>query len=390
MNTSKHQNQFESLLNAPSRGELRSMVSRAGVKLSLPQLQTLVAHAESLEPPGQTLRLGIVHSYTSDLLNPWLDLAAALQGLHLQTYHAPYGLSPMEAQEDSGLTAHKPDLILFLLRREDLHPELGKPLATFSRVQQDELAAESVDRLRGILSRFREHNAGQIILTLLPSVLSPGLGVYDAQSERSETAWWARLKASIGQCLRESIQARESTTAISDQDGDALVRLALDGLDRIGLLVRGLPGIGESMTRREMLGVTAALLPVIASIVAPTPAMAQTGGFPSFNGTYTGSGTPDPAFNHCNIGPGPVSMLLALNAAGTGPLNITHTQANRTFPDTVSVVSSGSSFITVTGTNCDFTFTRPSIAGPYSATGHHDLSTDGRCESTFNITASKP
>ncbi len=183
------------------------MVSRSRVKLSLPQAQQVIAHAESLEPAVQAVRLGVVHTYTSDLLNPWLDLAAALQGLELQTYHAPYGLSPHEAQEHSGLVTHKPDLTLLLLRREDLHPDLAKPLVRFSRTQQADLAAESLDRLRNVVSRFRAHNVGHIVLTVLPSVLPPGLGIYDAQSERSESAWWAHLKASIAQYLRESIQA---------------------------------------------------------------------------------------------------------------------------------------------------------------------------------------
>jgi len=202
----KGQNQFECLLNTRSRAELRAVVSRAGVKLNLPQAQQVVAHAGSLEPTVQVLRLGVVHTYTSDLLNPWFDLAAALQGLELQTYHAPYGLSPQEAQEHSGLLTHKPDLTLLLLRREDLHPDLAKPLARFSRTQQVDLAAESLERLRGVVRRFRAQNVGHIVLTVLPSVLPPGLGIYDAQSERSESAWWANLKASIGQYLRESIQ----------------------------------------------------------------------------------------------------------------------------------------------------------------------------------------
>jgi FkbH-like protein len=201
------QDRFEDFLNARSRAELRGLVSRSGVKLTLPQAQRLVSHAESLERPTQCLRLGVVHTYTSDLLNPWLELAAALHGFELRTYHAPYGLSPLEAEEGSGLVAHEPDLTLLLLRREDLHPELAGPVVRFTSAQQEELGEEALERLRGLVGRFRARKTGQIVLTVLPSMLSPGLGVFDAQSERSESAWWANLKAGIGRCLRESIQA---------------------------------------------------------------------------------------------------------------------------------------------------------------------------------------
>ena len=196
---------LEELLNTRSRPELRSLVHRLGMKLTLPQVQQVTAHADSLERPTHTLRLGVVHSYTSDLLNPWLAFAAAVQGLGLDIYHAPYGLSPHEARQDSGLTLHKSDLILFLLRREDLHPELAKPLASFSYLQQKDLAAECLERLQHFVGRFRGQNTGQIVLTILPSIFSPELGIYDSHSDRSERAWWANLKVSIAQYLRESV-----------------------------------------------------------------------------------------------------------------------------------------------------------------------------------------
>lgn len=198
---------FDDLLTVRTRAELRAAVSASRVTFSLPQVQRLVSHAESLEPAVQPLRLGIIHTYTSDLLDPWLAMAAALQGLELQTYHAPYGLALQEAQANSGLVTHEPDLTLLLLQREDLHPDLAKPWAGLSRARREELSKEVLERLYGIVGRFRAQKVGQIVLTLLPSLLSPGLGIYDAQSEFSESTWWAALKADIGRCLRESMQA---------------------------------------------------------------------------------------------------------------------------------------------------------------------------------------
>jgi FkbH-like protein len=198
---------FDDLLNIGTRAELRAAISSYDVTFSLPQVQRLVSHAESLEPAVHSLRLGVIHTYTSELLDPWLALAAALQGLKLQTYHAPYGLSLQEARANSGLVTHEPDLTLLLLRREDLHPDLAKPLVGFCSARQKELGKEALESLCDIVGRFRAHKIGQIVLTLLPPIFSPGLGIYDAQSERSESVWWANLKWDIGRCLRESMQA---------------------------------------------------------------------------------------------------------------------------------------------------------------------------------------
>jgi FkbH-like protein len=198
---------FDDLLTIKTRAELRGAFARFGAPLSLPQVQRLAAHAESLGQPEHSLRVGIVHTYTSDLLDPWLSLSAALEGMALHVYHAPYGLSVREAQSDSSLVAHAPDLTLFLLRREDLHPALARPLAALDPVQQESIRREALGRLGGIIRQFRAQRIGQIVLTLLPSVAPAGLGIYDAQSDRSETGWWAALKVEIGQWLRESVPA---------------------------------------------------------------------------------------------------------------------------------------------------------------------------------------
>jgi len=175
--------------------------------MSLPQAQRMTSHVRSLASAVTSLRLAVIHTYTSNLLDPWLEMAAALQGMDLSVYHAPYGLALQEARPDSQLLRHRPDVTLLLLRREDLHPDLGKPLAGLSVQQQRELREEVVDRLLGIVGQFRSHPIGQIVLTLLPAMHAPGLGVYDAQFEASESAWWAGLKKAVGDSLRDTLQS---------------------------------------------------------------------------------------------------------------------------------------------------------------------------------------
>ena len=133
---------FEELLVIGNRADLRAALAGFRKPLSLIETQKLVSRLRTLEPPVTNLRLGIVHTYTSELLDPWLSLAAGVQGLDLQTYHAPYGMLIQETQANSGLVVHAPDLTLLLLQREDLHPDLARPLVGLAADQQEEIGTE--------------------------------------------------------------------------------------------------------------------------------------------------------------------------------------------------------------------------------------------------------
>lgn len=198
---------FEDLFSLGTRAEIRAAISASQLALGPPEAQTLISHLETMEPPAQLLRIGIVHSYTSELIEPWLTLEAALQGLELRTYHAPYGMTVQEAQPDSGLVSFGPDLTLLLLQREYLHPDLVKPLAGFTANRLEELRAEVLAQLSAMLLQFRQYKVGQIVLALLPTINAPGLGIFDAQSEFSENTWRTRLEADVAHFMRGAVQA---------------------------------------------------------------------------------------------------------------------------------------------------------------------------------------
>ena len=170
-----------------------------------PQVQRLSAHAKTLGKEQIALRIGIVHTYTSDLLDPWLDMSAALQGIKVQTYHAPYGVIVQETGPGSGLVAHQPDITMLMLRREDLHPALANSVVGLDREAQTRLRADALAQLRNFVERFRAQKVGQLVLTLLPALVERALGQYDAQAELSEAAWWAVFKSDLGHWLRESV-----------------------------------------------------------------------------------------------------------------------------------------------------------------------------------------
>jgi FkbH-like protein len=194
-------------LQARSREAVRAALAPARDQLNVMWAQRLAAHCATLAPADAALRIGIVHSYTSELLDPWLRLAAQLQGLQAEIHHAPYGLNLHDAEPGSALVLHQPDLTLFLLELEALHPALSMPLVALAPAARRQIADEVLDRLCGILRRFRDQALGHLVLTLLPARLGPALGHADAQCEGSQALWWGALKGRIAECLRTSMHA---------------------------------------------------------------------------------------------------------------------------------------------------------------------------------------
>jgi hypothetical protein len=183
---------------------------------------------------------------------------------------------------------------------------------------------------------------------------------HDAHRLSSTAAWVWRMAdgerslPDLVAGLREAVTALHgmSESAIDEDTSEELVRMALGELGRVRLLVRGLPPLGDPMSRREMIGVTAALLPIIASIVAPTPLMAQFTGLPSttvsttapttsapvnlyaeFNGTYAGDGSVSGTVNPCGFGSSPIVTVLDVDSTIPllNSLSIRHVTPNQTF-----------------------------------------------------------
>ena len=193
------------LLNCSTRGDVRAALARRTAPLSLPDANTLAAHLRTLAPALSPLRLGVVHTYTSDLLQPWLDLHGALQGFDIHTYHAPYGLALDEAKPGSGLVDHRPDVTLLMLRREDLHPALARPIVGLGADRLAQIRGECQQRLQEVVGRFREQQVGFIVLTILPPMAAATLGLYDAHHAQSEQRWWTGFCADVAHWMRESV-----------------------------------------------------------------------------------------------------------------------------------------------------------------------------------------
>ncbi len=196
---------LDKLLSTQSLAQLRAELNAGRAPVGPAQAQQITAHARALAAPAQALRIGFVHTYTSDLLDPWLGLAGAVQGVEVQPYHAPYGLALQEASPQSGLIKHQPHVSVLLLQREDLHPDLARPVTGLGATGQIEVRQQALQRVQQLVSLFREQPVGHLVVSFLPRLSGPALGLYDAQAEASESAWWESVKTAVAQWLRTSV-----------------------------------------------------------------------------------------------------------------------------------------------------------------------------------------
>ena len=187
--------QFDELLAAATAQEIKNSLASYKLVPSLSQAKKLRQHLE--ESAHRKLRLGILHTYTSELLDPWLHLCASLNSLDIELYHAPYGVTVQEADAGSGLAKFAPDITLMLLQREDLqaahHHKAGDGLENEAHIQRS---------LSGLLHRLRDTIGGHTVVTLLPTFSAPELGLYDAMAEHSDAFWWSKVKYSVAKTLR--------------------------------------------------------------------------------------------------------------------------------------------------------------------------------------------
>jgi FkbH-like protein len=189
-------------LAARTRAALVDALGPGRPSLTLPNIQRLTAHLETLPERVVPLRIAVLHSYTSDLLDPYLRFEALAQGLEAVTYHGPYGAVIQEANPAPGLAAHKPDLTVLLLGWEDLDPALGTAFAAAPDTEVPDMTERAARRLLQQVEAVRTTVGGHLLVTLLPVDREPALGDYDATAPTSEHRWRENFKGEIVARLR--------------------------------------------------------------------------------------------------------------------------------------------------------------------------------------------
>jgi len=190
-------------LQTTSRVEALDALSPRRPTLALPEINRLAAHLRELPDERHPLKIAILRTYTTELLAPHWSCESLLQGFELTLYQAPYGALLQELQPGAGLLEFTPEVTYLFLRWEDLHPRLAGPVTALP--DRAAVQAEALEYLTNLLAAFREKLPGLLVLTLLPRMTPPELGMFDAMAEDSETIFFSDLKRGIARRLRDGL-----------------------------------------------------------------------------------------------------------------------------------------------------------------------------------------
>jgi FkbH-like protein len=187
--------------SAGSRTDVLAALGSRRTPLTLSQIRAVTRQLRSSDEPTLPLRAAVLHTYTTELLQPYWQFEALLQGFDLQLYEAPYGMLYQQAEPTSELAASDPALVYVFMSWEDLDPRLRRPVSGLRESEEDDIVTGAVAMVGGLLRKLRQLCTATLVVTLLPRLWGPELGAYTAMAPRSDAACRGRIKWAIARDL---------------------------------------------------------------------------------------------------------------------------------------------------------------------------------------------
>lgn len=195
--------------------DLRARLPEFGYNDYLRHLPEAEAEAKRA---GRPLRVAMLRSYTSEPIEPVLRLRLILEGYQPEFFTGGYNQYPQEMLDPQGpLHRFRPDLILLLLRVEEVMPDLIDEFPSRPASEWAERITAKVHELADLIASVERSCQAQVIVQNLSLPQGGYFGIYDAQHPDGQVY------------LVESFN-RELAAALSDRrsvfiwDFDGLVR----------------------------------------------------------------------------------------------------------------------------------------------------------------------
>jgi FkbH-like protein len=133
-------------------------------------------------------RVFILRSYSAEMIEPVLKLSLIHEGYHPEFFWGDYNQYAQEIlDETSSLYANKPDLILLLIRIEDLMPDLIWKYVEKNYREWKKKIDHTIDLLTQLFTTLSHKTSAQIIIQNMSLPGIPYWGIYDAQDENSQS-----------------------------------------------------------------------------------------------------------------------------------------------------------------------------------------------------------
>lgn len=143
-------------------------------------------------------RLGVLATFTFELLAPYLAVEGARRGLALTTAVAPFGQLEQQALDPaSALYAGAPTVVVIAARLEDLAPDLVDGFVALSAAEVERAVAAYVARLVAVARAVRERSGARIVVWNQPPLQALAAGLADGGLASSQQAMVAGLSRAL-------------------------------------------------------------------------------------------------------------------------------------------------------------------------------------------------
>ena len=162
--------------------QLRAALPGFGFNDYLRHLKSVDERCQEARP----LRVAVLRSYTAEPLEPVLTLRLLLDGYRPAFWFGGYSQYVQEIlQADGPLQQHRPDLVLLLLRIEDVLPDMMEGFASRSAAEWEPRVASAAREIVALAGQAAEDLSSQVIIQN-GTLLQPYFGVFDAQRHDSQ------------------------------------------------------------------------------------------------------------------------------------------------------------------------------------------------------------
>lgn len=135
----------------------------------------------------QPLRLAILRSYTAEMIEPVLKLKLLLAGYNTKFMFGEFNQYAQEILDPgSPLYRFNPDVILLLIRFEDILPDLVDKFGELKYEQCEAIVSEAVQQLYGLTQSLEKNHLCQLIIQNVVPPVTPYWGGFDAQVVNSQ------------------------------------------------------------------------------------------------------------------------------------------------------------------------------------------------------------
>lgn len=165
--------------------EIRSEVSRLGYNDCMRCLKTVEAACTD----GKPLRIALLRSYTAEPIEPILKLRLLLEGFRPSIWIGGYNQYTQEIlDEASRLHEFRPDLVVMMIRLEEVMPDFVDEFASRPSSQWEEKVAQKAREIGGLVERIEAAFRAQVVVQSMTLSHGAYFGINDPQRPEGQGA----------------------------------------------------------------------------------------------------------------------------------------------------------------------------------------------------------